>query len=197
MLSSKQYFWLDRFSGSKCFLLVPGKLSIPEPNGWYGSYSYYELTLPFRIEGKISTSLLSPNTLYTAYLLFDFTCSADFSGFGEEEPLQTSVGIDGGCESESRIVYIPFMPCEYVRRTTILKCRPPGMPVLSGPQYPRRRYGCNDYELELGDYFNKDGGSDNKELKMCLSEIRTGEAKGGIYLNGIVIRPKKCQKNKS
>ncbi|KAK1392468.1 hypothetical protein POM88_011524 [Heracleum sosnowskyi] len=188
------YFWLDRLSGKKCFYLVPEKLSMPEPDGCHGDYSYYQLTLPFKIEGKISTSLLSPNTAYTAYLLFNFTSSYDFSGFGEEEPLQTCVGIDGGCESdcESRIVYIPFMPYEYQRGTKILKCRPPDMPVLSGPRYPRRTNG-NWYELELGDYFNKEGGGDNRELMMCLSEVKTGEAKGGIDLKGIEIRPKNCQ----
>ncbi|KAL8126163.1 hypothetical protein AgCh_013446 [Apium graveolens] len=36
------YFWLDRLTGSNCFQLVPEKLSIPEPNGWHGPYSYYE-----------------------------------------------------------------------------------------------------------------------------------------------------------
>lgn len=199
MLSIEQYFWLDKLSGKKCFYLVPEKLSIPEPDGWDGSYSYYQLTLPFKIEGKISTSLLSPNTAYTVYLWFDFSSSSYFSGFGEEEPLQTFVGIDGGCESESesRIVYIPFMPSKYQRGTQNLKCRPPDMPVLSGPQYPRRR---DDYwyELELGDYFNKEaGGGDNRELKMCLSEVRTGEPKGGICLHGILIRPKKCKKIRS
>ncbi|KAL1822130.1 hypothetical protein ACET3Z_008908 [Daucus carota] len=182
------YFWLDRPSGSKCFRLSPEKLSIPEPNGWDGLYSYHELTLPFKIEGKISTSLLSPNTLYTVYLWFDFSSSSYFSGFGEEEPLETFVGIDGGCESERRIVYIPFMPSQYERRTGILRSRRPDMSVVSGPQYPIKR-GEAWYELELGDYFNKDGGGD-KELKMCLSEVKTGDEKGGICLLGMAIRPK-------
>ncbi|KAK1392474.1 hypothetical protein POM88_011530 [Heracleum sosnowskyi] len=189
------YFWLDKLSGKKCFYLVPEKLSKPEPDGWNGTCEYIQLTLPFKIEGKISTSLLSPNTAYTAYLWFDFTSSIYFGGFGEEEPLQTFVGFDGGCgsECESKIVYIPFMPSEYQRGTKILKCRPPDMPVLSGPQYPRRTNG-NWYELELGDYFNKEGAGDKRELMMCLSEVKTGEEKGGIDLKGIVIRPKNCQK---
>ncbi|KAK1358524.1 hypothetical protein POM88_051780 [Heracleum sosnowskyi] len=174
------YFWLDKLSGKKCFYLVPEKLSIPEPDGWHGYYSYYQLTLPFKIEGKISTSVLSSNTTYTAYRWFDFTSSLDFSGFGEEEPLKTFVGIDGGCESESRIVYIPFMPSKYHRKK--LKCRPPDMPILSGPQYPRRR-DDDWYELELGDYFNKEcGGDDNRELKMCLSEFERVEASMNIWL---------------
>lgn len=85
----------------------------------------------------------------------------------------------------------------YHRGTKKLKSRAPDMPVLSGPQYPIRRDDAW-YELELGNYFNKEGGGgDNRELKMCLSEIKTGEPKGGICLQGILIRPQSCQKSQS
>ncbi|KAL6568209.1 hypothetical protein OROHE_003893 [Orobanche hederae] len=91
------------------------------------------------ISGKISTSLLSSNAAYTAYLLFTF--EDEFGGFGEEQPLETFVGIDGGgCETENRIVYIPFLLSLFYqyRRAEYPKLRSQ-YPEFTGPQYPVRR----------------------------------------------------------
>ncbi|KAL1821289.1 F-box protein PP2-B11 isoform X2 [Daucus carota subsp. sativus] len=188
------YFWLDKLSGNKCFHIGPEKLCLSEPNGWeWYSYSLTRFTgtpvlngAKIEIYGEISTSLLSPNTAYTAYFLFNF--NVYYGGFGEEIPLETCVGIDGSSNCENRIIYIPFMP-KYDKYAGPYLERRLEMPVLPACQYPKRR---DDglYELELGDYFNKEG-DHNRKLKMSLREDR--KEKRGIVLHGIEIRPK-CSK---
>ncbi|KAL6585100.1 hypothetical protein OROMI_004389 [Orobanche minor] len=192
------YFWLDKFSGNKCFHISP-KLILnhqgifdSEPSR-FNDIPILEGKENLEISGKISTSLLSSNAAYTAYLLFTF--EDEFGGFGEEEPLETFVGIDGGgCETENRIVYIPFLLSLFYhyKRAEYPKLRSQ-YPEFTGPQYPVRR-ADGWYEVELGDYFNKKG-SDSRELKMSLREVKSGREKFGISLQGIEIRAMKKEKN--
>lgn len=126
---------------------------------------------------------MSPNTTYTAYLLFDLTESYYFRGFGEEQPLETFVGIEGYGESDNRRVYIPTCDRKYYK---------PHEPAFIGPQYPVLRED-KFFVLELGSYLNKEGG-DNRELRMSLREVENKKPKSGIILLGIEIRPSSSMK---
>lgn len=105
-------------------------------------------------------------------------------GFGEELPLETFLGIDGYGESDSRVIYISTdNPIYY---------EPDEPAAFIGPQYPAlRKDGL--YELELGNYLNKEGG-ENRVLRMSLREVKSGEEKGGISVHGIEIRPRSSVK---
>ncbi|KAK1383506.1 hypothetical protein POM88_021241 [Heracleum sosnowskyi] len=128
--------------------------------------------------GKISTSMLSPNTSYVAYLMVDFA-QHKLSGIGDL-PLEACVRINGG-KNEKRTVYIPLMPA-WSKFDAAFK-------RLTGPQYPRKRTDGWS-EIELGEYFNKEGGNE----KLCISlNLRLSEMKRSEYntaIGGMGIRPK-------
>lgn len=65
--------------------------------------------------------------------------------------------------------------------------------LLTGPQYPVQRHD-HWYEVELGDYLNKELGTGSAELRMSLREVKSGKRKGGLILYGIKIRPKSSKK---
>ncbi|XP_074337327.1 putative F-box protein PP2-B2 [Apium graveolens] len=96
-----------------------------------------ELSSAYNLEicGKISTSLFSPDTAYTAYLMFDIT-NFYFGGFWEEQSLETYVGTDGGCPSDCRTVYIPWMPYDYDGSDGLMNS---DTIILTDPQYPQKR----------------------------------------------------------
>ncbi|XP_074345324.1 putative F-box protein PP2-B12 [Apium graveolens] len=181
------YIWLDKLSGNKCFHIGPMSLTLGHLDGWKNSWLCKAqrfnrvpgLEQNLEIEGKISTSLLSQNTTYTAYLLFDFTTSCWFKGFRKIELLETFVGIDGYGESDNRRVNIPAHRLKYDKPAEFI-----GPLVL-------RKDGL--YELELGNYLNKQGG-ENRELRMRLREVRNKDSKGGILVLGIEIRPSSSMK---
>ncbi|XP_074335765.1 F-box protein PP2-B11-like [Apium graveolens] len=175
-------FWLDKISGIRCFHLFPRTFSYGKPYHFLEHCCYQkrigfapELSSVYILEicGKISTSLLSPDTTYTAYLMFDIT-NFYFGGFGEEQPLETYVGTDGGYPSDCKTVYIPKMPYDYDGSDGSMNS---DRPILTDPQYPQiREKGTRAYHVELGDYFNKKSG-DKKELKMSLSEVKSAKEK--------------------
>lgn len=148
----------------------------------------------FEIRGKISTRMLSPDTVYAAYLVFN--TKAGTFGF-EDYPAQVSVGICGG-ESKTQTVYLdPEGSQQHVgaRRTRWPNHR--GMGIMRRPQvsreegqYPKRR-GDGWLEVELGEYVNnsKDG-EENGELEMSVMEVKGGNWKSGLIVEGIEIRPK-------
>ncbi|XP_074364598.1 F-box protein PP2-B11-like [Apium graveolens] len=191
------YTWLDKLSGNRCFHIGPQSLTLGHPDGWSGVHFWRDWRyniIPcldqgrpknLEIEGKMSTSILSQNTTYTAYLLFNFTGYFYFKGFGKKEPLETFVGIDGYGESDSRLVYIPTDNPKYYKPDE------PG--AFIGPQYPVLRKD-ELYEIELGSYVNKEG-CENRELRMSLKKVKSRRGvKSGISLYGIEILPESSVK---
>ena len=92
----------------------------------------------FGIQGKISTSVLSPNTTYTIYLV----CSLAeyiFHYYYFDEPVEVSIAING-VESIKHIVYLD-QP----------KMRSEGDNDIRYPQQRRD----DRFEVQLGEYFNK------------------------------------------
>uniref|UniRef100_A0A5B6Z146 Putative F-box protein PP2-B10-like n=1 Tax=Davidia involucrata TaxID=16924 RepID=A0A5B6Z146_DAVIN len=200
-------FWLEKWSGKKCYMLAARDLTIV----WGDTPMYWRwISLPecstngevaelirvcwLEIRGNISTRLLSLETSYAAYLVF--RSSTGTYGF-EYQPAEGWVGISGD-EGETRTVYLdpeeggeqrhgyqhPIIPRRIGMFSNNIMLR---QPRESSGQYPKMR-GDGWMEIELGEYFSR-GGEDG-ELGMSLMEVKGGDWKSGLIVQGIEIRPK-------
>ncbi|KAK2994719.1 hypothetical protein RJ640_002525 [Escallonia rubra] len=201
-------FSLEKCSGKKRFMVAAKDLSIvwgDTPRYWrwtslvesrFNEVAELVSVCWLEIQGKIDTRMLSPDTIYAAYLVFKPT--AGTHGF-EYQPAEVSLGISG-VKSETRTVYLDsdggqrhryhIMP----RRIGIFnhgvanRLRPnPTLPRESDAVYPKRR-GDEWLEIKLGEYVCK--GGEDAELEMSVMEVKSGNWKGGLIVEGIEIRPK-------
>ncbi|KAM3742731.1 hypothetical protein ACB098_07G090300 [Castanea mollissima] len=206
---------LEKKSGKKCYMLSPKDLIIV----WIDTPAYWRWTsLPhtrfpevaelikvcwLEIRGRINTCILSPATLYAAYLVFKTTTGS--YGF-ESQPIEVEVGLVGG-EIHKQTVYLDAyggrrLRYQIVPRRIGVFNRPlrriPGLQApqpqpkeneeLNGPKYPKERVD-GWLEIELGEFFNRSE-KDNGELEMSVLEVNGGNWKGGLIVQGIEIRPK-------
>ncbi|KAG2402181.1 F-box protein [Vigna angularis] len=192
--NGKKSFQLDKVYGKKCYMLSARTLFIV----WGDTPRYWAWTsLPdarfsevaelvsvcwLEIRGWINTGMLSPKTLYGAYLVFRPSPSGIY-GF-DYQSVEVSIRIAGG-EVSKRIVYLDAergrrLRYQIVPRRIFNRAR-----FLTS--YPKER-GDGWMEVELGDFFND--GEDDKEVEMGACEIKSGDWKGGLVLQGIEIRPK-------
>jgi len=122
------------------------------------------------IRGKISTSMLSPNTTYVAFLVFRLRAGA--YGF-EYPPAEVAIGISG-YEHETQTVYLdPRRGRRRLRHQTVPR------PKVRGDGW---------MEIELGEYLNEEG--EERELEMSVKEVKDLRWKSGLIIQGIDIRPK-------
>ncbi|KAL5540589.1 hypothetical protein UlMin_043538 [Ulmus minor] len=204
----RKSFALEKESGKKCYMLSARDLTIV----WVDTPMYWRwITYPgarfenvaelinvcwLEIRGRINTCMLSPFTLYAAYLVFKATMNA--YGF-EHQPLQTAVGVIGG-ETSNRTVLLDSDGGRRLRYQIVLS-----LPRI----HYRRRHNvvhdqaereedADDYpkersdgwlEVELGE-FSCNAGQEG-ELEMSALEINGGNWKSGLIVQGIEIRPKK------
>lgn len=112
----KMSFALDKWSGKKCYMISARHLMIV----WGDTPAYWRwISVPgsrftevaelkavcwFEIRGKINTSMLSPRTLYKAYLVFKLTAGSYGNGF-EDRPVEGIVGLVES-ESSKRTIYL-------------------------------------------------------------------------------------------
>ncbi|KAK1356063.1 hypothetical protein POM88_049319 [Heracleum sosnowskyi] len=176
--NTKIIFWLDKWSGKKCFLMPISTKLYPEGD-WNpfceSRHSFVELLLGdyyeewFGIHGKMSTSKLSPDTTYTAYLVHKWDCGFGYNFSAEKRaPFEASVGSSED-ESVNRVVYLHRKIGE------------------TGSQYVVERKD-SWLEVELGEYFNR--GGENKDLEISVVDVISGRSKTGLKIQGIEIRPK-------
>lgn len=142
------------------------------------------------IHGKIDTSMLSKDTRYVAYLVYK--SSPDVYGF-EHQPAEVSVGVNG-VQSQTMTVYLDPEAWQRQRYGHGLAGRRLGIrrlgshsndgPPLNGPK--QRLDGW--LEIELGEFYNEKGREG--ELEMRVMEVKGGNWKGGLIIQGIEIRPK-------
>ncbi|AES61118.2 phloem protein [Medicago truncatula] len=154
----------------------------------------------FEIRGWINTIMLSPKTLYGAYLVFKSSASGTY-GF-EYQPCEASIVIAGG-DTVERNVFLDVERGRRLRyqivhrfRTTgiFTRLRPLVEPIESVDdmqKHPKER-ADGWLEMELGEFFNE-GGND-KEVEIGVCEVKGGGWKGGLVVQGIEIRskPKSC-----
>ncbi|KAJ1413816.1 Phloem protein 2-like [Sesbania bispinosa] len=208
-------FILDKLYGKRCYMLSPRTLSIV----WGDTPRFSEVAelvsvCWLEIKGRMKTCMLSPETLYGAYLVFQQGVGGAF-GF-ESQPVEVSVGIPGEGEAQRRIVYLdeprPRRPpyhrifprgFEISNRNRVLRSRyrfmrgcedSSGTATAAGPsgvgnEYPKER-GDGWWEIELGEFYNKGEDDKEREVEMGVCEVTSGDWKGGIVLQGIELRPK-------
>ncbi|XP_062003689.1 putative F-box protein PP2-B12 [Rosa rugosa] len=202
----KMSFSLDKWSGKKCYMVSARDLVIV----WADTPNYWKwISLPesrfeevaelvgvcwLEIRGKIDTRLLSPSTVYKAYLVFKSTAAA--YGF-EYQPAEVSVGLVGGAEPTKKTVFLDadrgrtqsyqIMPRRGPLRNRIsVQVSQPR--EINDNQYPKER-ADGWLEIELGEFFCE-GGVDG-ELEMTCLETRGGQWKGGLIVQAIEVRPKR------
>lgn len=198
-------FSLDKPTGKRCYMLAARDLSIV----WGNTPRYWRwISLPesrftevaelknvcwLEVHGKINTSMLSTNTRYVSYLVYKLT--SDIYGF-ENQPAEVSVGVHG-VESQTKTVFLdpeasqryennagPGRRFRIFSRLTRVGSRPTGSAHLNGPKMRQDGW----LEVELGEYYNERG--EEGELEMSLMEVKGGNWKSGIIIQGIEIRPK-------
>ncbi|KAL8092768.1 uncharacterized protein LOC141692772 [Apium graveolens] len=162
-------YMLDQWTGKRWAKTSPLNLSITYLHSDYWNTDWTPTVrhvVWLEIKDKISTFKLSPNTTYTAYLLF---CLRNEFYYGFHVPLETSVGIAGE-ESINQFVYldpaIAKAECQYIKHRD-----------------------DNYFEVELGDYFHNDG--ETRDLEMTLREVKSGKPKCGIGFFMMELRPKR------
>ncbi|XP_043703760.1 F-box protein PP2-B10-like [Telopea speciosissima] len=192
----------------------------PQPESRFSEVAELLGVCWLEIRGKMETRLLSPNTTYVAYMVLKFTDSA--YGF-EFPPAEVSVklasksggggggGDGGGEEEEMKQVYLNpigrkrrqlgmYRRIGSFSRSLLFSyaLRPQELLVEEDPQpqpqqeseVPNKRED-GWMEIEMGEFFNEKG--EDGELEMTLMEVKGGNWKGGLIIQGMEIRPKKIQ----
>ncbi|KAF9611186.1 hypothetical protein IFM89_027500 [Coptis chinensis] len=186
-------FQLEKRSGKKCFMLGAKELGIAwgdtpqywewksQPDSRFAEVAGLRSVCWLHIQGKIDTQMLSPNTNYAAYLVFKVTDES----YGLDNP--TTEGsvqfvLGGGNASGYRTVHLDYdsnrAPHRRHRRSSVTQ--------YVG-QLPNAR-GDGWMEIELGEFYN-DRGEDG-EVKMTLEEVKNGDWKSGLIVEGMELRPK-------
>ncbi|XP_011031485.1 PREDICTED: putative F-box protein PP2-B12 [Populus euphratica] len=166
-------------------------------DGWFSEVAQLVRVSWLEIGGKINTSMLSPATLYTAHLVFNFSIAA-----AGPQLVAATMGLVGA-ETSSRRTFCwqrPEMfsqlqyrnarrrmfgssPARNVRRRVMGSY---AAEAKRGGNYPKGR-GDGGLEIELGEFFTKEGEEEALEMRV-LENI--GIWKQGLVVEGIEIRPK-------
>ncbi|XP_057994636.1 F-box protein At2g02240 [Hevea brasiliensis] len=182
----KMSFALDKWTGKKCFMLSARDLKIiwgntpeywqwiSEPDSRFTEVAELISVCWFEIRGKINTCMLSPATLYKAYLVFKLRRAYGFGGL----PVEGIVGF-AGSESSKRTIYLDNRTGSR-REASVSNAE-------NSENYPKKR-GDGWLEIELGEFLNEEG--DHGELEISVLEVKRLNWKHGLVVRGIEIRPK-------
>uniref|UniRef100_A0A0D9VMI7 F-box domain-containing protein n=1 Tax=Leersia perrieri TaxID=77586 RepID=A0A0D9VMI7_9ORYZ len=205
--------WLDRETGGKCYMISARALVIV-----WGDTPQYWRWIPLtdsrfaegaelidvcwlEIRGKIHTKMLSPNSTYTAYMVFKI--ADEF--YGLDSPFQeASVSLGGRGSTKNVCVqsydsddedgndpvpenYWPMTMGPLLRRRARRRNRRP-VPHDEAVTLPQKR-ADGWMELEMGEFFNEEG--EDGDAHFSLTEIKRGNWKRGLIVQGIEIRLKK------
>ena len=138
--------------------------------------------------------MISAKTVYGAYLIVKFANRA----YGLDL-LPSEVSLEVGDVKVQGMVYLRCQENNkqdldrmyFLNRVQALRTR-----VSQGGEGERVVSEREDgwFEIELGSFYNVGGDYDNniknKEVKMCLKEVKGEHLKGGLIVEGIEIRPK-------
>ncbi|KAL5783849.1 hypothetical protein ACOSP7_008878 [Xanthoceras sorbifolium] len=203
----RKSFSLEKSTSKKSYMLSARELSIT----WAGNPLYWswkpllQSRFPevaelrtiswLEIRGKINTRMISPKTIYGAYLIVKFVDRA----YGlDSSPSEVSLEVGDVVKSQGTV----YLRCKenknkqclermyFLNRIEALRSR-----VYRGRERKERVVREREdgwFEIELGSFYNVGGGddnNDNKEVRMCLKEVKGEHLKGGLIVEGIEIRP--------
>ncbi|KAF8038852.1 hypothetical protein BT93_B1414 [Corymbia citriodora subsp. variegata] len=188
--SGRKSFKLERSSGKISYVLSARDLSIAwsnEPMYWTWKFvpdSRFQEVAELRttdwleIEGQLTTAMLSPNTLYGAYLIMKISHRA----YGlDVMPSQASI------ELQNQVVFTSTAILQQGHRESRNRRR---LGVEGEAKVPVERED-GWMEVELGEFFNGGGSGENDEVvKVSFKEVKGYQLKGGLVIQGIEVRPK-------
>lgn len=122
-----------------------------------------------QISGRINTTLLSPNTTYSAYIIFQLAKRAYGLGI---MPIEIEVEVGKYRTQETLCVNEDH-------------CSNKGLQREGESNVVARNDGC--LEVELGEFYND---INEDEIKMEFKEIKGAHLKTGLVIEGIELRPK-------
>ncbi|XP_057439333.1 F-box protein PP2-B15-like [Lotus japonicus] len=166
---------IDKTSGKICYLLSARKLSIawgssplywswkPVQGSRFAEAAELRTICWLEITCSISSGMLSPETIYEAYLKVKIADRA----YGLDS-LPSEVWVEVGNRKSKGTVYI---------RKGKASCH------CQSSEHDEDEW----LEIELGSFYTN---SDDEEVRMCLKEIKGVHLKGGLIVDGIEIRPK-------
>lgn len=159
---------------------------VPSPKSRFAEVAVLRTTDWLDIEGKIKTGMLSPNTVYGAYLIIKISKLAyGFDSVAAE--VSVEVG-DQVCSSSRAYLVLDHHDHDHDQdhKKTLRST-----PLIQGDD--ERRIPCESengwMEIELGEFCSGDHG-DHEEVKMSLKEVKGYQLKGGLIVEGIEVRPK-------
>ncbi|KAI3975525.1 hypothetical protein MKX01_038794 [Papaver californicum] len=201
-------FSLDKSTGKIQYMLGARELSIADGNNplcWSWKLSpesrlseviVLRSITNLKIYGKIKTSILSPETTYAAYLIVKFE---EWAYGLDSIPSELLLGENDGNSSNKGIAYLSrandkkkqqMKQLFFANRMQMMRSKV----IMEEDQGNEIRVlrDRNDgwMEIELGEFYisNDRKNDQNKEVKMSSREVKGGQLKGGLIVQGIEVR---------
>ncbi|CAJ1976314.1 unnamed protein product [Sphenostylis stenocarpa] len=179
--NGRKSFQLEKKSGKKCCMLSARALTITwgdteEYWGWTtNAHSRFPEVAELKnvcwleIRGALNTLTLSPNTQYAAYIVFKTINARGLAN----RPVELAVDFLGDHGSTKIVCLDPRVQSSRNNR-------------VAGLQRPNVR-SDGWLEIEMGEFFNT---TLEDEVEMSVMEVRGGNWKSGLVVEGIELRPK-------
>ncbi|XP_038970928.1 F-box protein At2g02240-like isoform X2 [Phoenix dactylifera] len=201
----KMSFSLDKSSGAKCCMLSARQLFIvwgdtphywtwhPLPDSRFSEVAELINVCWLDVGGTIQSRVLTPKTIYAAYLIFKVDQNSRGLGFPNQE---TTVKL--GSQVSKHTVNLQPIAAKRLMRTRlrmlnlIWNATEEGHADAEENQIAARTPQARAdgwMEMEMGEFYNDD--SEDGEVELSLMEVKRGNWKSGLTIQGIEIRPKK------
>lgn len=188
----RKLFWLDRFTGKKCYMLSARELSIAwghNPLAWswtpllpsrFPEVVELVTTWWLEIKGRINSHMLSPNTIYMSYLIVRFSNRA----YGLDTlPSVVTVESNHHQQSVGTVYLRPEAKISLWDHLGFFKLI--GLPRSRGYIGENKGISCERadgwFEIELGEFYNC--GNDGV-VRMSLRETEGAHLKSGLIVEG-------------
>lgn len=185
----KLLFWLAKLSGKKCYMMGAKELSIawdddrrywewrPIPESRFSQVAVLNYVFWLEVRGKVEARMLSPETTYTAYLVFRLDAE--------------SSGLDALAKASVRFLHETEQSVEAETSNVCLETPSRRSNWFGSVQecdrLPKNRMD-GWMEIELGEFYNDKG--DDGQVEMMLKETEQLHWKSGLIVEGIELRPK-------
>lgn len=192
MDNGKMSFSLDKWSGKKCYMICARELFIvwaQDKSRYWSWISVAESRFKevasldevcwLEIRGKIDMSILSPWTLYKAYLVYKLTKRH----YGFNVPVEVAIA-----ERHYGFEYGPLdaaLGGDENKQTVYLD---PSLEIMDGARRPNER-ADGWLEMELGEFLCQ--AEEDGELEMMCAEYKNLCWKSGLIVQGIEVRPER------